>query len=217
MSQKGQDSISIEIRNQNLEFKDKEDLSWFFEESAQYKEFLNELQEDSVVYDIGSYHGFYAILGSLGQKSYAFEMDRKNFNKLKLNKSLNSEKDIEVFNKAVWDQNTHIRAETGKEGGNMVKKGKTTVEAVKIDSFVEEHKKPDIFKIDVEGAGYQVLQGAKKTLETKKPIIFIELHVGEKLESFNSSEKDINQFLKNLGYNLEYRHERGEQIHAKYS
>ena len=55
---------------------------------------------------------------------------------------------------------------------------------------------PDILKIDVEGAEFLVLSGAKNILLNKKPTIFLEIHSMRNM--FN-----VVSFLSALSYKLE--------------
>jgi len=55
---------------------------------------------------------------------------------------------------------------------------------------------PDVMKIDVEGAEFEVLQGAKGILTEHHPLLFIDTHAR------TAHEKSI-QFLLELGYELE--------------
>jgi hypothetical protein len=56
----------------------------------------------------------------------------------------------------------------------------------------------DITKIDVEGAGAEIIKGGRKTIQRYKPIIFFEVH--------NISEKQMIQKLRNMGYKAIGRH-----------
>jgi FkbM family methyltransferase len=47
-----------------------------------------------------------------------------------------------------------------------------------LDDLIPEHLKIDLVKIDVEGAEYQVLLGAKKLLKRNKPIVLFECGLG---------------------------------------
>lgn len=68
------------------------------------------------------------------------------------------------------------------------------VRVVALDSFAlaEDLPKPDFLKIDVEGAGAAVLQGARCLLEEVGPTIFMELHGPEERHAINE--------LGNFGY-----------------
>jgi FkbM family methyltransferase len=62
------------------------------------------------------------------------------------------------------------------------------VKAVSLDSFVEAHQlpKPDFIKVDVEGAGAAVFEGARRILADDQPIVFIELHGPEEQQAVKS-------------------------------
>jgi FkbM family methyltransferase len=53
---------------------------------------------------------------------------------------------------------------------------KIEVDAVRLDDAADRLGPPDLLKIDVEGGAAAVLAGAEKTLEARKPAVFIELH-----------------------------------------
>ncbi len=53
-----------------------------------------------------------------------------------------------------------------------------SVQMERLDDLIPEHIKIDLIKIDVEGAEYQVLLGAKKVLENNKPIVLFECGLG---------------------------------------
>jgi hypothetical protein len=51
------------------------------------------------------------------------------------------------------------------------------VECRTLDELVAEHfPTPDVLKIDVEGGGGEVIDGAAKTIEACRPTIYFELH-----------------------------------------
>jgi len=56
--------------------------------------------------------------------------------------------------------------------------GNTIIETISIDEFVLEHsiKKVDFIKLDIEGAEYKALHGARKTLCTHRPQIAISIY-----------------------------------------
>ena len=53
-----------------------------------------------------------------------------------------------------------------------------SVQMERLDDLVAEDLKIDLIKIDVEGAEYEVLQGAKKTLKNNKPLVLFECGLG---------------------------------------
>ena len=77
-----------------------------------------------------------------------------------------------------------------------------TIRSIKVDDLVEKLSlNPNFIKIDVEGAEYEVLQGAKNTLKKYKAIIMLEKH--PTLISKNISFDIIDNFLNEVGYKKE--------------
>ena len=71
------------------------------------------------------------------------------------------------------------------------------VRAVSLDQWLDKQKSspPSVIKIDVEGAELQVLRGAKQTLGTHKPKLFIEIHS-------RPLARQCEEILKNLSYSI---------------
>lgn len=184
VAKKEKNGVSIQLDGKKLYFRELSDLLYLIEENWLTNQFLSELGEDKVVYDVGALFGYYSVLGSLGKEVYSFEMDPNNYDKLKKNRQMNSDSKINIFNKAVWNENTEINAEIGREGKSNVDSGNYKVDSVTLDSFSKDYKSPDIIKIDVEVAEYQVLEGSKNLLKRSEPVILIEVHSGELIDSF---------------------------------
>lgn len=198
---------------ENKKFAELADFEYLIKEKYYVDLFIESLDKGSVVYDIGSFHGFYSVLGSLGKQVYGFEPDSENFCRLKENADLNESGNIEVFNKAVWSEATDLEIEEEASGKSHISEsGGTRIRAVSIDDFVKDRNAPDIMKIDVEGAELKVLEGAKGTIKTHHPDIFIEVHSEEKLESFSSSRKDLELFMSSLGYEIVEDINRGSEL-----
>jgi len=181
--------------------------------------------EGKIIFDIGAHIGFHSLyfaklVGNNG-KVYSFEPNPVNFERFNLilseNKDLNER--VKVFNVAVSNKsevvefNVNNDIESGRSSGNFIEsadpfwhkdvyteKGfsKSKTQTIRMDYFREElgiTDLPDIIKIDVEGAEYLVLLGAKNTLLKKKPILFIEIHSITNM--FN-----VVYLLSSLGYDL---------------
>ena len=74
--------------------------------------------------------------------------------------------------------------------------------SIKIDDLVERLSlNPNFIKIDVEGAEYEVLQGAKNTLKNYKPLVMLEKH--PTLISKNITLNTIDNFFIEAGYKKE--------------
>ncbi len=166
-----------------------------YEDPATLNKFLSWLKPGTVFYDIGANVGYHSLTANSVIQSgtiYAFEpmpLVRAIFeehmqlnSKLIINKNIvllpiavsNEEKEVEFSNDETHrDGNTYILGSYIFNGtGNKIK-----VPCQSIDGLIAQgYKIPDIIKIDVEGAEYDVLLGAKKTLERYQPHILLATH-----------------------------------------
>jgi len=74
------------------------------------------------------------------------------------------------------------------------------IECVTLDTLVAKFSlnKVDVIKIDVEGAGGEIIEGGIKTITSYKPVIFFEVH--------NNSERIAIKRLEKIGYRVIKRH-----------
>lgn len=76
------------------------------------------------------------------------------------------------------------------------------ISGITLDELTQEYKlNPKLLVIDVEGAEYKVLKGAKKTLEKSQPIIISELD-DKLLVAQETDSKEIISFLEALNYEV---------------
>lgn len=141
------------------------------------------------VLDIGAHIGYYSLLfaksvGSAG-RVFSFEPLPENFCLLQQNLRLNDLRQVAAFQQAVFSRDEEITLAVPEgeptPGGGSVHRACATrelvVQAVSVDSFCKrEAIRPDILKMDVEGAEYDVLLGARKMISQCRPKMFIELH-----------------------------------------
>lgn len=188
-----------------------------YEDPVVMKQFLSWLKPGSVYYDIGSNVGFHALVANQvinTGKIYAFEPMpgvREIFEKhISLNKKFINSNNITILPLALSDSKKQVQFSNDmyhREGNTYVTgsyvfkeaEEKIQVECQSIDGLIEEgYLKPDIIKIDVEGAEFDVLQGAKKTLEQYKPFILLATHDCH----LPGVQQNCVQFLEALGYEL---------------
>jgi FkbM family methyltransferase len=145
---------------------------------------------DKVVFDCGSCCGLDAILFSKEVKHvYCLEPDARNFENLKLN--TRDIQNITIIKKALFNHCGEIEFSSENTQGSMIL-GKTidipvedlkklrktdsiVVKCTTLDEMVSQFGSPDIVKIDIEGAEYDLVDSMKSVLEHGSILIF-EIH-----------------------------------------
>ena len=141
------------------------------------------------VIDIGAHIGYYTMLfakyaGPSG-RIFSFEPLPGNFALLQRNIHLNHLQNVHPLNLAVYSRTEGITITVPDDqpnpGSGSMYQGKGVrdyhVDATSLDDFCEKYSlSPDILKIDVEGAEYDVLIGAIRTIKSCQPKLLIELH-----------------------------------------
>lgn len=198
---------------------------------AMNQSFLAEkIKPGSVVYDVGANRGqmalyFSRLVGPSG-KVFSFEPAPDNFalleKNLRLNASAANVKSFKLalaadnrpreftFHETDHTQGTFSDRVTLLESWDTLIKVKVQCET--IDNLIEAGMpKPDLLKIDVEGTGGEVLQGAAKTLVDHHPAIYMEIHatspeapewvILQRLQSeFGYKAHDIGGFLQSNSF-----------------
>jgi len=158
----------------------------------------------SVFCDIGAQAGFYTLLASrlTGEKGrvFAFEPSPRNIHNLRRHLEINWIENVTLFEAAVSDRPGEAWFDLGNNSstGSLSDSGSLCVPLVSLDHLLEEGQilPPDFLKMDVEGAELQVLKGARKTLTTARPTLFLATHSDQ-------LHRDCLSFLESLGFACE--------------
>ena len=75
------------------------------------------------------------------------------------------------------------------------------VQTKKLDDLVPPDMKIDLVKIDVEGAEWQVLQGAVQTLQRNKPLVLLETGMGG-ADEYNTTPEQLYDLLAGCGLSI---------------
>jgi len=157
-------------------------LGWY--EMNKSHAFEREVKPGSVIYDIGANVGFFSLLaaelsGQTGQV-YAFEPLPRNVEFLRKHVALNRIENVTVFEAAVSDRGGEaffdLSASTSM--GHLAETGMLKVQMASLDDLLSDGMilPPDFIKIDVEGAEFDVLNGAKTLFSTYRPVLFLDTH-----------------------------------------
>lgn len=146
-----------------------------------------------LVLDIGAHIGKYSVMASksvgAGGKVIAIEADPDNFKLLRLNIETNHLQDrVYAINAAAWNEVTTISlfrdVFSGRHSVYKRAENSILINTVTVDELVQHDglTKIDWMKVDIEGAEYAVLLGAKETIATKKlKLLLLEVHNRETL------------------------------------
>ncbi|HMK03929.1 MAG TPA: FkbM family methyltransferase [Ferruginibacter sp.] len=190
-----------------------------YEDPEMMKVFLGWLKPDSVLYDLGANVGFHALTANryiASGKIYSFEpfpAARLVFQKhISLNKKFIAHDNISLLTFAISDEEKQVEFsndQVQKDGNTYIKdsavfssaRDKISVKTDSIDGLVKKgYEQPDIMKIDVEGAEYDVLRGAINTIRQYKPNILLATHDCH----LPGVKDDCIRFLEDLGYTLKH-------------
>jgi FkbM family methyltransferase len=146
--------------------------------------FEKTVTENNVVYDVGAHVGFYTLLasdlvGPVG-KVFAFEPVPENLSCLREHIRINGVHNVSVFESAVAERSgwEYFERGTSSSTGRIYANGSLRVRAVSLDALRAQSgiSGPDVIKIDVEGAEYRVLCGARDLIGKFLPTIFLATH-----------------------------------------
>lgn len=164
----------------------------------------NIIKPGMVVIDIGANAGFYTLafsrlVGEAGQV-WAFEPLAENAKNILQHISLNKLQNVTFVQTAVTDRNSMIgfRIANNNASGFVTDLSKDyMVPTVSLDELILSGvmPKPDLIKIDVEGAESLVLEGAKKLLSRNEVVLFVALHGDEQ-------KRLCQNILQSLGYEI---------------
>ncbi len=164
------------------------------------------MTQGAVVYDVGANVGIYSLLASLRVGAsgmvYAFEPLKRNLQYLRRHLELNNVQNCLILETAVGNIEGTRRFSAASwdfSMGRLSAEGEILVPSTTLDSCIYGEKglrPPNIIKIDVEGAEFEVLQGASRALSELRPAIFLEIH-GTQLHT------DCRTLLEAKGYRVE--------------
>ena len=143
------------------------------------KEYVNFIEEEDIVLDVGANIGFFTILSSEAKKVIAIEPVERCIKILKNNIYMNDMKNVEVLNVALGDGKPLYIEETSAVNLSKIvnKPGENTKEISSFDLnyFVKEYN-ANFVKIDAEGYEYEIFGKGKIPKGINK--ISMEFHTG---------------------------------------
>ncbi len=230
------ETVSLDITNPPVKFRVHSDTEAFRTigfggERGQIELYLSELLPDDVVYDIGASIGLMSLTSAIKCSNgnvVAFEPDSQILERLHINIKLNDLHNIITKPYVLNNENGKVAlfsdgsdsvspSLTGKNVMNLNLKS-NSVDGYMIDTLIETEglPVPDVLKIDVEGAEYNVIQGADRLLSgqfSRQPrFIFMEAHP-EFLPDYGVTIEDLLDKIASYGYETIHQYDREAQQH----
>ena len=175
---------------------------------------LDRVRADSIFLDVGAYLGYYTlVMAAKAPEGHviAVEMDEVNQELLLANAARNRLDNVTILKAAAFDEVTEAVYERNRfsaSPGNQIDLqnqrdwDEIRVPTVILDDYLDESGvRPDLIKIDVEGAELRVLRGLKRTLNGEGIRLFVEVHPPQ-LAQVGDSPDDVVRFLRELGYQM---------------
>jgi len=165
------------------------------------------------IIDIGAQAGLYSLYAKFMPNStfYSFEPFKETYNYLVDNLKINNITNVNTYNIGISDkkqENVVFNTCISHNGLNTLGENPLRFNDIKqvyididtIDNlFYNKGIKVDFIKIDTEGHEYFILMGAKKTIETYKPIIQLEYNITN-MKQCNITPSMIDNLIYELNY-----------------
>jgi FkbM family methyltransferase len=164
---------------------------------------LHVLRPDDLFVDVGANIGAYTVLaGSTGCKVVAVEPIEETFRWLRRNVDVNGlGSRVELHRCGVGACQSKLRFTTSQDTVNHVctsGEAGEEIEVTTLDSLLA-GRRPSIMKIDVEGFEFQVLQGARETLQSEQLGAII-IEVNGLCRRYNVAERQIFDDVRRFGF-----------------
>ena len=218
------DNLTYTVRHGLLKgMKRKGGLGWIPEfnrragEAPQQRFFANLDLSGKIVFDIGAFEGLLTLFFARGARHVVcYEPNPRNRARLFKNLRLNAIQNVTVREYGLGAQacTSTIMWGPNMPGGTTVagtgmsatidRRGDVRHADIQVTTLdkelAEEHLlQPDFMKVDVEGYELPVLQGARHLLETKHPVLYLEMH-GETISEKQHNARAIVEYLIAVGY-----------------
>jgi len=190
---------------------------------------INTLQKGDCFIDVGAHYGYFSLLaatlvGTNGQV-HAFEASQNTFTILQQNAK--NKTNLSCFNQAISNEigmttfyefpnlyseynSTNIQQFENTTWFKQLAPKKVEIETIDLNTFLEDMSlHPTLIKIDVEGAEFKVIQGAKAYLQQYQPLIAMEYLQAER---GNAAHQQAATLLQSLGYKATTITKEGELI-----
>lgn len=176
------------------------------------------LKPGAKVFDFGAHQGVVAMMLAKEVAPngvvHALEANTHNFKTANQNKARNKISNLEFHNLAIAEKKGVLHFNEGLNGSVDNGKnewGRVEIHCLSINDMIDQHGKPDVIFVDVEGYECKVLEAADKALSVPCDW-FIEVHGKKTIESFGGTVEATIAPFKNGNYTLYMANEKNGQF-----
>lgn len=165
--------------------------------------FLEKLNKNDVIFDIGAHIGLYSVLFSLRTDNvYSFEPTSTYDNLLIPNLEKNKITNVKTEKLAFGIRSGLMTDKIYKIWGDSPFEDE--YQFITLDDYIESSGiKPSFIKIDVDGFDLEVLRGGEKFLRNNSPILCVEV-TNPSLNTRGYTTTQLVSYLQNLGYKIKH-------------
>lgn len=181
-----------------------------------FQAFVNACEDKTCVFDIGAHVGLVTLpassMVSKGGLIYSFEPSPGNVKYLKYHLEKNEISNVVVIPKLVGATDSDsVQIFLAPEDSDMntiapdqlqATHSARVVSSVSIDTYCSENNlRPELIKIDVEGAELNVLEGASHVLASARPTLYLSVHP-KYIKAVRRSTTELKELLAASGYTV---------------
>jgi len=156
------------------------------EQNEEFRAFRSHCSAQMLLFDVGAHFGIFSLAAArIGGRAVAVDPSPLATRMIAIQSSLNDFGDrIQVIRAAVGSDEGSVELLSSgafsygyfKAAKGRLKRDLTEVPSITIDAMTRRFGAPTHIKIDVEGYEAEVLHGARETLNSCAPLLFVELH-----------------------------------------
>lgn len=139
-------------------------------DSTVWKLGKNECYVDAGAYRGDTFEAFYKCVGGEFEEAYLFEMDKENYDQMTVKLQEYEQEKLHMFNAGLFSANMTRSYIKDAGSSNLSLEGAEQAEVVTLDTCINKNK-VTFYKLDVEGAEMDALEGSIEILKTWQPKI----------------------------------------------
>jgi FkbM family methyltransferase len=173
------------------------DKAW---EPAIVQYLMKRVTRSDLFLDIGANLGYYTtLLSPFVKQVIAFEPVATSYRYCQMNVAMNRLNNVVLHNVGLWHRDADL--EMAVDHSSLMTAHVGSGEAVHCITLDQLNVRPNVVKMDIEGAEVCALQGMQRTLECSRPTVVMELN-RPALARYGSEAGDVWRFFAGLNYSV---------------